>query len=92
MWGGLDGRVYALSTDGGEPAWTFPTSDIIFSAPAIAGDLIYVGSNDKYLYVLDAATGHMQWQFRADSGVSSPAIADGVIFVGTEGGVLYALQ
>ena len=47
---------------------------------------------DRYLYALDTATGRMQWQFRADSGVSSPVIADGVVYVGTEGGVLYALE
>jgi len=76
----------------GESAWTFATGDIIFSAPAVAGDLVYVGAADKNLYALNTADGQVRWQFRADSGVSSPTIAGGAIFVGTEGGVLYALE
>ena len=72
--------------------WTFPTEDITFSAPAIAGDTVYVGSYDKNLYAIDYQTGRQLWQFRAESGVSSPAIDDGIVYVGTEDGTFYALQ
>ena len=29
VWGGLDGRIYALPATGGEPSWTFPTLSLI---------------------------------------------------------------
>ena len=85
-------RLYAVSVESGELLWTFPTDDLIYSAPAIAGDTVYFGSVDKNLYAVDLQSGQMRWQFRAEAGVSSPAVADGVVYVGTQSGVLYAVH
>jgi outer membrane protein assembly factor BamB len=84
--------VYAVDARTAEQRWTFPTQDIIFSAPAIAEGIIYIGSSDQNLYAVDSHTGRQKWLFRSTAGVSSPAVANGVVFVGDEDGTLYALH
>ena len=60
------------------------------SSPAIAGDRVYVGSNDGHFYVLDLATGKKLWDFEAGAPLSaSPAIAAGRIVIGAQDGRLY---
>ncbi len=43
--------------------WTFKTAGPIVSSPSVVGDAVYVGSADKSLYALDAATGRLRWKF-----------------------------
>ncbi len=54
--GCYDGLVYAVNPDG-TPKRTWSTGDIIRSSPAIAGNTLYIGSNDKHLYAFDLGTG-----------------------------------
>jgi outer membrane protein assembly factor BamB len=65
-------------------AWTYPTGGIVESSPAVVGGVVYIGSNDGYLYALNATTGALKWK-RNVGGVdySSPAVADGVVYVGS---------
>ena len=37
--------------------WNFTTGNGVFSSPAVANGMTYVGSHDGKVYVLDAATG-----------------------------------
>lgn len=71
----------------------------IYSSPAIGADgTIYVGSNDGYVYALDALADddeeRMKWSYETwGSVLSSPAIgADGTVYVGSSDGALYALD
>ncbi len=51
---------------------------------------MYVGSNDNYLYALDAITGNLKWKYKTESSVkSSPAVSGGVVYVGS-GSSIYA--
>ena len=60
------------------------------SSPAIAGDRVYVGSNDGRFYVLDLASGKKLWEFEAGAPLSaSPALAAGRIVIGSQDGRLY---
>ena len=60
------------------------------SSPAIAGDRVYVGSNDGRFYELDLASGKKLWEFEAGSPLSaSPAIAAGRVVIGSHDGRLY---
>ncbi len=47
-----DGKLYALHTDTGEEAWSFTTGGPIFSSPWVDDDVVYVASQDGYLYAI----------------------------------------
>jgi len=71
---------------------TDPTATIQ-SSPAVAGGMVYVGSNDGNLYALDAATGIKIWNFTTGGAIlSSPAVANGVVYVGSNDDNVYALD
>jgi outer membrane protein assembly factor BamB len=87
--GGRDKLVHGL-TAGGKEIWTFATRARVESSPAIAGDRVFVGSNDGRFYVLNLNTGAKVWEFNAGSPLSaSPAIANGRIVIGAQDGRLY---
>ena len=75
------------------PYWSTSTSAYINSSPAVVGSIVYIGSNDKALYALDARTGKIIWAHNANDGVgSSPAIANGIVYVGSDDDNLYAFN
>ena len=62
------------------------------ATPALAAGIVYVGSIDRKLYALDAATGQLRWVFEAEYGIeSSPIVAKNIVYVGANDGWLYAL-
>ena len=75
--------------------WAFPTGSAIYSSPAIAVDgTVYVGSDDYYLYAINA-NGTEKWAFLTWNKIlSSPALAtDGTIYVGANyANLLYAIN
>lgn len=75
--------------------WSFATSAAIRqSSPAIADDgTIYFGSNDDYVYALNA-DGTQQWAFQTGGAIdTSPTIGpDGTIYIGSDDDYLYALN
>ena len=75
------------------PAVTPPITSTVFTAAAAATrELIYVGSDNGYLYCYDDA-GQLKWKFSAGSPIqSSPAIdKNGDIYFGADNGNIYAL-
>ena len=57
----------------------------VYSSPAVANGVVYVGSGDHKVYALKAKTGHKLWSYASGSYVeSSPAVANGVVYVGSE--------
>ncbi len=72
-----------------EAKWIYPTSNQVRSTPAVApdGGTIYVGSEDHYLYAIDAADGSLKWKFDTEGKViSSPVVdSDGKVYVGSDG-------
>ncbi|MBU1626650.1 PQQ-binding-like beta-propeller repeat protein, partial [bacterium] len=74
--------------------WKFKTGFHIYSSPCIGTDgTIYIGSNDDYLYAINA-DGSMKWRFKADDDVlSSPEIgSDGTVYFGCDDHYIYALN
>src|SRR5579872_328803 len=64
-----------------QPRWRLFTGNLNRSTPAYADGLVYVGSNNGNLYALDAASGHVRWQFHARGPVnSSAAVNGGVVY------------
>ncbi len=53
----------------GDLVWRYETGDGVYSSPAVAGGVVYVGSGDRYLYALDAATGDLVWRYQTGDGV-----------------------
>jgi outer membrane protein assembly factor BamB len=65
----------------------------VYSSPAVWKKRIYIGSYDKRLYVLDAATGEVIWKFKSNGPISgSPTIVNGVVYFSTLERKTYALD
>jgi len=66
----------------------------VYSSPALANGVVYVGSGDDNVYALNADTGAKLWSYTTGGGVydSSPAVANGVVYVGSDDKNLYALN
>ena len=63
-----------LGRGGVRPPWTATTGDKVYSSPLVDDGVVYIGSNDRYLYALDAATGAQRWRYPTQGSVtSSPA-------------------
>ncbi len=57
-----DGNIYALATSDGKVQWEFDTRIInrnieMYSSPAIANGLLYIGSSDRYIFCFGADEG-----------------------------------
>jgi len=75
--------------------WTYQAEGTVFSSPAVAGGVVYVGCSCGYLYALDAATGKKKWAYwTGGSQVNdSPAVVGGVVyFASGEDHTLHALD
>ena len=65
----------------------------MYSSPAVANGVVYVGSGDYNVYALDAATGAKLWSYHTGGAVySSPTVANGVVYVGSYDYNVYALN
>lgn len=79
-------------------AWEFDTGGVVTSSPAVVDGVVYVGSNDTYVYALNATMGDELWryqisgQFGWNGTYSSPAVVDGVVYIGSNDFNVYALN
>jgi outer membrane protein assembly factor BamB len=79
----------------GKLLWNYTTGGYVYSSPAVANGVVYVGSEDGNLYALNATTGVKLWNYTAGAGSyvqSSPAVANGVVYTGDGNENLYALN
>ncbi len=51
--GCADGWIYIIDVETGKEVWSVRTDNTIYTVPLVVGDKAYIGSTDKYLYVLD---------------------------------------
>ncbi|MDS0284499.1 PQQ-binding-like beta-propeller repeat protein [Haloarcula onubensis] len=73
--------------------WSYQTGDSVASSPAVVDGIVYIGSNDGYVYALSAYDGTERWSFQTGDWVrSSPAVVDGTVYVGSFGGSVYAFS
>jgi len=73
--------------------WKFQTDAPLFSSAAVAGGVVYVASDDSFLYALDESTGALKWKFETQGrAASSPAVRDGVVYFGSYDGNFYAVD
>ncbi len=57
-------RVSAYDATTGEHRWDFFTNGPVRFAPAVWRDRLYFGSDDGYLYCVNAGDGSLRWKFR----------------------------
>jgi outer membrane protein assembly factor BamB len=85
-----DGSLYAFGDDG-DKRWDVDLEPT--SAPVIAGDRVFVGSDDRSLHALDARTGDTAWTFRTGAPVvAAPTVDAALVYVGGQDGVVYAID
>jgi hypothetical protein len=83
--------MYCLDALTGIKLWNYTTGDWVASSPAVADDLLFVGSFDHTLYCLNTTNGHHIWNYTTGGMISaSPAVADGIVYVGSLDGAVYA--
>ena len=85
-----DSYVYAYNTNNGSLIWrSDKVGDFILAAPTIANGIIYIGSQDTFLYALDAKTGHRVWHHNVGGIIYTPlSLVNGVVY----GGVLPSVK
>ncbi len=97
----LDTRLSRSSVRELTIVWRGATGGGVSSSPAVAGGVVYVGSNDGLLSAFDAKAGPScrlfacvpLWRGVTGGAVSSsPAVANGIVFVGSADGRLYAFD
>jgi len=64
----LDHKIRALDAATGKEKWHFFTDGPVRYAPTIADSRIYAGSDDGYVYCLNAGNGKLIWKYRAGPG------------------------
>jgi eukaryotic-like serine/threonine-protein kinase len=100
---GSNGTVFAINAANGQSRWSYPTGNGtpfgagngVESSPAVAGDVVYVGSDNGAVYALNTANGHLDWSYTTPTGssvVSGPAVDGGTVYVGSEDDKVYALS
>ena len=73
--------------------WQYPTGGAIWSSPVVANGVVYVGSEDKTVYALNAGTGALIWKYTTGGIIhSSPTVANGVVYIGSFDKNVYALN
>ncbi len=72
--------------------WGLRLGKTTSSSPVVAGDTLYVGSDNK-LVAIDLQNYQRRWEFEAEGTITStPAVVDTTIYVGSEDGWLYAVD
>jgi outer membrane protein assembly factor BamB len=79
-----DSYAYAYNTIDGSLIWrSDKVGDFILAAPTVANGIIYIGSQDTFVYALDAKTGHRVWHRNVGGITYTPlSIVNGVVYAG----------
>ena len=84
--------LYA-STQTATLLWSQKIGYGIKSQPTPVDGVVYVGSDDKHVYAIDASDGALRWKYKTGGEIeSSPDVVNGVVYVGSSDGYLYALD
>ena len=91
--GCANGYIYIIDIETGKEVWSVKTSNTIYTIPLVVGDLAFVGSTDKNMYVLDLEKKVVKRKLYCDSKIfGPPRLLDGAIFFGACNGNIYQLD
>jgi outer membrane protein assembly factor BamB len=86
-------KLIALDAHTGHTVWESLTTGPVHTSPAVAGNRLYIGLQDRRMLALDCHTGTILWEFTMQGGVSgSASVAEGMVYIGSMDGFLYALD
>jgi outer membrane protein assembly factor BamB len=99
----VDGTLYAIDKETGAigpDGWTSSlvadaNNEHLVSGPVFNAEenILLVGSEDQYLYAIDAASGGEKWKFMAEDKIwSTPVIANGTVYFGSHDRNIYAVD
>ena len=92
------GYVAALNAADGSAVWTVKPGGPLRGEPSVAGDAVYVMSQDNQLYSLKTADGAQNWtnaaalEIAGVFGAAAPAIGQGTVVAGFSSGELNAYR
>lgn len=90
--GSAGGRFFSLDALDGRVRWQQPIGSVS-SRPAVAGTLLYVGTDDGELLALDMQSGTQVWKHEGRGPVlESPVIVDDMLIFSNEADQVYALD
>ena len=73
--------------------WTYTTGGSIYSSAAVAGGIVYFGSNDGKMRAVYATTGNQKWTTSLGSVIaSSPAVGNSRVYFGCDNEKFYCLD
>lgn len=73
--------------------WSFTTGGRSLASPVLDQGTLFIGSDDRSLYALDAANGKLRWKFVTSGPVRSTAAVDsGTVYFGSYDGQFYAVS
>jgi outer membrane protein assembly factor BamB/serine/threonine protein kinase len=73
--------------------WRFKTEEEVRASPALANNILYIGSYDYNLYALDVQTGAMKWKFATQAGIcGTPACIGDLVITGSQDQQVYAIH
>lgn len=79
--------------DNVERPWNFSTDSAVLSSPTVAGESLYIGSDDAHLYALNIEDGTEQWSFETGGLIrSTPTVKGNTVYFGSFDGQIYAVD
>jgi polyvinyl alcohol dehydrogenase (cytochrome) len=89
----LGGDLIALSGDGSQELWRFPTPTPNLAGVAVANSVVYfTSSSSQQLYALDATNGTMLAAIAVGASESGPSVSRGQVYVGTGDAIAAAFE
>ena len=87
--------LFAFDVRSGRLIWRFGGDFTrgFWSTPAVVGNRLYIGAENKKMYCLDALSGKLLWEFETGGAIwSSPAVVDDRVVFGSYDSHLYVLN
>lgn len=87
-------HLYCFARQDGREVWRYSENKKgYWSTPALVGDRVYVGGDDRNLHCVDARTGKGLWKFATGDAVwSSPCVVDGKVVFGSRDFHIYIVD
>lgn len=91
--GCANGKIYIIDIESGKEVWSVQTGNTIYTVPLVSGDKAYIGSTDKYMYVLDLDRRVVKTRIFAASKVfGPPRLLEGRTYFGASSGMVYEID